>query len=132
MKNDDCKMVLTCLYKDPLFRLGIILNYGFIFSSQMRSHSVASIALKDLESISSIKRTKKPWNEWRRVSMVTRSERDSVIREIQRRAGEKKKSFEDWFVEKEVTRGELTTKIYEEERMKRLEREQRDEERKAR
>ena len=64
--------------------------------------------------------------------MVARNERDTLIRQMQNRSNERKKSFDIWFVEKEIMREELTARMIEEERMKRLEKEKLEEERKMR
>ena len=93
---------------------------------------MATITPEELHSIADNTRLKKPWNDWRRVSLVTRNERDILIRQMGARAGERKKSFERWLAEKERSREELTSKATEEEQMKRVQREKLEDERKLR
>ena len=93
---------------------------------------MATINREELRCIAENSQAKKPWNEWRRVSLVTRNERDILIQQMQASDGERKKSFDSWLVEKERLREELTAKTIEEEQMKRVERERLEDERKLR
>ena len=64
--------------------------------------------------------------------MANKSEKNELFRELKNDPSERKKSFENWLVEKEVTQDIFTARMLEEERLKQLEKEKLEEERRLR
>eukprot|EP00112_Aurelia_sp_Birch-Aquarium-sp1_P013049 Seg2754.4 transcript_id=Seg2754.4/GoldUCD/mRNA.D3Y31 product="hypothetical protein" protein_id=Seg2754.4/GoldUCD/D3Y31 len=100
--------------------------------NDVRSHSVASLSPEELRDLETRARTTKPWNAWRRISLANKNEKNELFRELKNDPSERKKSFENWLVEKEVTRDIFTARMLEEERLKKLEKEKLEEERRLR
>ena len=64
--------------------------------------------------------------------MANKNEKDELFRDLKNNPSERKKSFENWLVEKEITRDIFTARMLEEERLKQLEKEKLEEERRIR
>ena len=119
----------ACEFESIFYCIQVLLP----FRRQIRSRSVATITPDELTAINESGRTRKPWNDWRRVSLVARNEREILVRQLQAaRESERKKSFDSWLAEKDIIREELTTRMIKEEQMKKLEKEKLEEERKSR
>ena len=114
-----------------LYHMSSDLTFVFLYTrSEARSHSVASISPEDVSRLQEEVRVKKPWNEWRRISLMGKKEKKDLFQDFQNQTGDQKKSFESWLIGKEVMREEFEQQLLEEEHMKQLEKERIEEERK--
>ncbi len=84
----------------------------------------------DLRRLENHPRLEKPWNEWRRMSIVPKT--DSTESKNKGDTGSSKKSFEAWLLDKEKEREAYLNKMSDEERKKLLDKEKQEQERRKR